>query len=320
MILKGKLKWLKILLPIFLGVFLIYYSFLQVSFSQILSYFKSADLFYVFLGLILMFLSHLSRAYRWVVMLNGIGYKIKLSNSVMALFSAYLVNYIFPRAGELARASIISNYERIPFNKSMGTIISERVADVVMLLLVILIALLSEFDILINFLKSQFSPVKLIVMVSFLLVGLAGGTIYYKKIKKNASNKLVNFLNGLIEGVLSVVTMKAKKTFVFHTFVIWALYVLMFYVTIFSFTELESLSIGAVLVAFIMASFSIAATNGGIGSYPLAIFAAFSLYGISKEPSIAFGWIVWGAQTIMIIILGGLSLLVQPIINRKNNY
>jgi hypothetical protein len=90
----------------------------------------------------------------------------------------------------------------------------------------------------------------------------------------------------------------------------------MFYVTIFSFNELEHLSFGAVLVAFIMASFSIVATNGGIGSYPLAIFAAFSLYGISKEPSIAFGWIVWGAQTLMIVVLGGLSFIIQPIVNR----
>ena len=107
-----------------------------------------------------------------------------------------------------------------------------------------------------------------------------------------------------------------KKVFIFHTLVIWILYVLMFYVTIFSFNELEHLSFGAVLVAFIMASFSIVATNGGIGSYPLAIFAAFSLYGISKEPSIAFGWIVWGAQTLMIVVLGGLSFIIQPIVNR----
>ena len=144
-------KSIKIILPIFLGVFLVYYSSLQVSFKEILIYFKKADLVFVLLGVFLMLLSHLSRAYRWILVLKEIGYNVSFYNSGMAIFSGYLVNYIFPRAGEFVRATAITNYENVPFNKSMGSIISERIADVLMLFIVIVIALFLEYNNLIDF-------------------------------------------------------------------------------------------------------------------------------------------------------------------------
>ena len=111
--------------------------------------------------------------------------------------------------------------------------------------------------------------------------------------------------------------MKKKWAFIFHTLFIWFMYVMMFYVTSFSLEELNGIPFGAVLIGFISASFSIAATNGGIGSYPVAVYAAFSIFAIPEEPSIAFGWIVWTSQTIVLVVLGGLSLLLLPIYNRK---
>ena len=131
--------------------------------------------------------------------------------------------------------------------------------------------------------------------------------------------KIRHFINGLIEGALSVFKMKKKWAFIFHTLFIWAMYVLMFYVTSLAIEDLKGISTGAILVGFISASFSIAATNGGIGSYPLAVFAAFSIFGIAQEPSIAFGWIMWASQTLMIIVFGGLSLIYLPIYNRQKS-
>jgi hypothetical protein len=111
--------------------------------------------------------------------------------------------------------------------------------------------------------------------------------------------------------------MKKKWAFIFHTFFIWGMYVLMFYVTTLSLQELNGIPFGAVLIGFILASFSIAATNGGIGTYPEAIVIAFTLFNLPEDPSRAFGWIMWTSQTAMIIVLGGLSLLYLPIYNRK---
>ncbi|MEL0651926.1 lysylphosphatidylglycerol synthase transmembrane domain-containing protein [Algibacter sp. TI.3.09] len=308
---------LKITLPLLLGVFLVWYSLSKVSISKVIEYAQNADYTYIILGVFLGLLSHLSRSYRWIFMLEPMGYKIKFGNSLMAVFATYLINYTIPRAGEVARASILTNYEGVPFEKGFGTIVAERIADMLVMLGIIAITLFLQFDFIYGFLVEKFNPVKIgIALVVCILLGL----LFLRLIKQSNSKlalKIKNFANGLIEGALSIFKMKKKWAFIFHTLFIWGMYLLMFYVTSFSITELHGISAGAILIGFISASFSIAATNGGIGSYPLAIFAAFSIFGIAEEPSIAFGWIMWASQTLMIILFGGLSLIYLPIYNRK---
>ncbi len=300
-----------------LGVFLVWYSLSKVSLGELLQYAKHADYTFIALGMFLGFLSHLSRAYRWRFQLEPMGYNIKSANSVMAVFATYLINYTVPRAGEVARASIIANYEGAPFEKAFGTIVAERMADMLVMLGIMALTLFLQFDFIYGFLAERFDPAKIAVALA---VGLLLALLAFKLLKKSKSawaKKIRHFVNGLIEGALSIFKMKNKWPFIFHTLFIWAMYVLMFYITSFAIKELHGISIGAVLVGFISASFSIAATNGGIGSYPLAIYAAFSLFSIPEQPSIAFGWIMWASQTLMIIIFGGLSLLYLPIFNRK---
>ncbi len=314
---KTVLKILKIGLPILLGVFLIWYSLQDVPLSTIFKYWKAADKSWIILGVLIGLLSHLSRAYRWLFQLEPLGFKVKFGNSIMAVFATYLINYTIPRAGEVARASILTNYEGVPFEKGFGTIVAERVADLLVMLIIITITLFLEFDFIYSFLIEKFNPVKVIVgLVVLILVGTFF-VFYIKKSTAGIALKIKNFVNGLIEGVLSIFKMKKKWAFIFHTFFIWGMYILMFYVTSLSIPELNNVPFGAVLIGFISASFSIAATNGGIGSYPVAVFAAFSIFGITKDPSYAFGWIMWASQTAMIIILGGFSLLYLPIYNRK---
>ncbi|WP_235833525.1 lysylphosphatidylglycerol synthase transmembrane domain-containing protein [Algibacter lectus] len=296
---------------------MVWYSLSKVSISKIVEYAQNADYTYIILGVFLGLLSHLSRSYRWIFMLEPMGYKIKFGNSVMAVFATYLINYTIPRAGEVARASILTNYEGVPFEKGFGTIVAERIADMLVMLGIIAITLFLQFDFIYSFLAEKFNPVKIGIALA-LCVFL--GLLFLRLIKRSKSKlalKIRNFANGLIEGALSIFKMKKKWAFIFHTLFIWGMYLLMFYVTSFSITELHGISAGAILIGFISASFSIAATNGGIGSYPLAIFAAFSIFGIAEEPSIAFGWIMWASQTLMVIIFGGISLIYLPIYNRK---
>ncbi|WP_166960459.1 lysylphosphatidylglycerol synthase transmembrane domain-containing protein [Yeosuana marina] len=312
-------RTLKIILPLLLGVFLVWYSLSKVSFDELLVYFKKADYKWIFIGVFFGLLSHLSRAYRWRFMLEPLGYKIKLGNSIMAVFSAYLINFTIPRAGEVARASILSNYEQVPFEKGFGTIVSERIADVIVMLAIIAITLFLQFEFIYNFFVSRFNLFKIMTGGLVLLFMAILILVFIKRSNSLIALKVKAFVNGLIEGILSIFKMKKKWAFIFHTLFIWVMYVLMFYVTSFAVEELDSISIGAILIGFISASFSIAATNGGIGSYPLAIYAAFSIFGIAKEPSLAFGWIIWSSQTLLIIIIGGLSLIYLPIYNRQKN-
>ncbi len=298
---------------------MVWYSLSKVSLEDIYGYLKKSDYSWIILGMFLGFLSHLSRAYRWRFQLEPMGYNIKFGNSMMAVFATYLINYTVPRAGEVARASILTNYESVPFEKGFGTIVAERIADMLVMLGIIAITLFLEFDFIYNFLIEKFNPQKIILVLAGLIVLIIFFLSYIKRSNSKIALKIKAFVNGLIEGALSVFKMKKKWAFIFHTLFIWGMYVLMFYVTSIAIEELHGISTGAVLIGFIAASFSIAATNGGIGSYPLAIYAAFQIFGIAEEPSIAFGWIMWASQTLMIIVFGGLSLIYLPIYNRKNS-
>lgn len=314
---KSIKKIFKIGLPLTLGVFLVWYSLSKVSIKELLEYAKHANFTWVALGTFLGLLSHLSRAYRWRFQLEPLGYNIKFNNSVMAVFATYLINYTIPRAGEVARASILTNYENVPFEKGIGTIVAERIADLIIMLSIICITLFIEFDFIYNFLLSKFNAEKIIFILVAGLVIFLVFILFLSQSKHAISLKIKTIFNGLIEGALSIFKMKRKWAYILHTLFIWFMYVSMFYVTSLSINDLNGISIGAILIGFISASFSIAATNGGIGSYPLAIYAAFSIFGINEAPSIAFGWIMWASQTLMLIICGGLSLIYLPIYNRK---
>ena len=298
---------LKVTVPLLLSVVAVWYSFSIIPFDRLVGSFKEANYSWVLLGTFFGLLSHLSRAYRWRFQLEPMGYSIKLGNSIMAVFATYLINYTIPRAGEIARASILTNYEGVPFEKSFGTIVSERIADMVVMLGIITATLFLQYDFIYSKLSETIDPLRLLIAGAIGLAFIFITIVIIKKGQSKIALKIKSFMSGLVEGLLSIFKMKKKWPFIFHTLFIWGMYVLMFYVTTFSVNEISNIPFAAILIGFILASFSIAATNGGIGSYPLAIFAAFSIFNIPEDPSIAFGWIMWTSQTLMIILLGGLS-------------
>ncbi len=308
-------KILKIILPLVLGGLLVWYSISKISIEILIDYFKEANYTWIFLGLFFGVLSHLSRAYRWKFMLDPLGFKPKFTNSVLAVLVGYLVNLAVPRAGEVSRALVLKNYEEIPFEKGFGTIVAERIADLIMMLCIILITLFVQFDFIYELLTKNFNPTKIIIGLAILIIAFYILTSIIKKAKSGFLLKIKTFVSGLIEGVTSIFKMKKKWAFIFHTLFIWAMYVAMFWATIPAIEGLE-VPLGGILIGFIAGGFSIAATNGGIGLYPIAVAGALALFDIPGEPSTAFGWIMWTAQTAMIIVFGGLAFLFLPIYNK----
>ncbi|CAM1339058.1 lysylphosphatidylglycerol synthase transmembrane domain-containing protein [Tenacibaculum aestuarii] len=309
-------KIIKIALPLVLGGFLVWYSLSKVSVATLLQYFKDANYSWIALGLFFGILSHLSRAYRWKFLLEPMGYKPDFGNSTMAVLVAYLVNYAVPRAGEVSRAAVMTNYEDIPFEKGFGTIVAERMADLLMMLSIVAITLFVQFDFIYQLLTKNFDPIKIGILLVGLVLFFVVFTRSVKKAESGIGLKIKNFVVGLVEGVTSIFKMKNKWAFIFHTVFIWVMYVLMFWATIPAIEGLQ-VPLGGVLIGFIAGGFAIAATNGGIGLYPVAVAGALALFGIAEEPATAFGWIMWTAQTAMIIIFGGLAFLFLPIYNRN---
>lgn len=306
---------IKTVLPLALGGFLVWYSLTNVSIDILLQYFKNANYWWISLGLFFGILSHLSRAYRWKFLLEPLGYKPDFLNSTMAVLVAYLVNLTIPRAGEVFRATVMTTYEEIPFEKGFGTIVAERIADLLMMLCILGVTLFVQFDFILKLLTENFSPVKILILFFVLMVGVLIFVRFVKKASYGFGLKIKNFITGLIEGAMSIFKMKHKWPFIIHTVFIWLMYIAMFWATV---PAIENFNIpfGAVLVGFIAGGFSIAATNGGIGLYPVAVAGAFALFGIPEEPANAFGWIMWTGQTAMIIVFGGLSFLALPLYNK----
>lgn len=236
----------------------------------------------------------------------------------MIVLISYFANLGIPRSGEILRATALATYEKVPFEKGFGTIVTERVIDLLMLLFIIMITLVLQTDIILAFLEEK--GINIVGAIGILLVGIVGLFLATYIIRRSRSPfflKVKTFLNGLKDGVLSVFKMKNKWAFIFHTLFIWAAYVGMFWVIKHTVAETTSLTLGQLLVPFVAGSFAISTTNGGIGLYPIAVSAALGIYGISSVSGDAFGWIMWIAQTLMVVIFGTISFIVLPLLNRN---
>ncbi|WP_047417080.1 lysylphosphatidylglycerol synthase transmembrane domain-containing protein [Cellulophaga sp. Hel_I_12] len=319
---KSIKKTLKTILPITLGVFLVWYSYHVTSpedRKQILFYIKEADLFWVGISVLMGILSHVSRAIRWNYLLEPLGYKPKIANNILIILTAYFANLGIPRSGEILRATALSTYEKVPFEKGFGTIVTERVIDLIMLLLVVVIAFFLQTDIILEFFKNRgFNLNSLLLLLGVGVVGSVLTFFLLKKTKHPFINKIKSFLTGLLQGVLSIFKMKHKWAFLAHTFFIWAVYIGMFWVIKYTVPETIALTTSQLLVAFVFGAFAMTATNGGIGLYPIAVSSALAIFGISSTSGDAFGWIMWISQTLMIVVFGAISFLVLPLWNRNN--
>jgi len=311
---------LKLILPLTIGLFFVYLSYNTTSEEErklIYTYIQKADLRFVMLSVFFGVLSHLSRAYRWKFLLSPLGYQPRFINSVLAVLIAYIANLGIPRSGEILRATTLSSYENIPFEKTFGTIVAERLVDLLILLIFVLTALVLQFDIIWSELaEKKISPAQLLLVFTLFAVGYLVVKKLFVRSQHPVVLRIKNFFLGLTEGILSLKTMPNKGVFIGHTLFIWIMYLAMFYVIKWTVPATASLGLSAILPAFVVGGLTISATNGGVGIYPFSVALVLSTFGISNELGLAFGWIMWTSQTLMIILFGSLSFFVLPLVNR----
>ena len=235
----------------------------------------------------------------------------------MAISVGYLLNLTIPRSGELSRAAVLQKYNNIPFDKGFGTIIAERIIDLVFLIAFVLITVALQYNYLIDFLSEQIPITKLIIILGIL--GICGFTGLYFLYTSTWKFFVIlrSKISGLAEGVLSIFKMPQRIPFIVHTFIIWIGFVLTFYFGTKALPQTSEISLGVTMVAFVVGSLAISFTNGGFGAFPLMIAKVLALYGISLTAGTAFGWILWTTQTLLVVVLGGLSFLLLPILNKK---
>lgn len=263
-------------------------------------------------------LSHLLRAERWRMLLVPTGNKVGLTNSFLSLMIGYLVNLAVPRGGEVSRCYNLYKLEKTPVEVSFGTVVVERMVDVVCLLLLIALSFFAEWQKLKKFIDTlNFSSGKGFSISPWMVVVVIGGVIFVAAIfflRKN--KKLLKIIEGFKEGLLAIFKMQNKGLFIAYSLGIWLLYFLMSYLVIKAFPETEDLGFSAVLTLFAVGSIAMAAPlPGGAGSYhTLVPLALVMLYNLPQADAVAFVFIFHGWQTILMILMGVLSLIASYLI------
>lgn len=313
-------KLISIILPLALGVFLVYYAFAKFTKEQIeemVMHFKGADYSYIIIASIFSIISLWARAHRWKYALNYMGYTSSTATNFMAINIGYLMNLTVPRSGEVSRALVLQKYQQIPFDKSFGSIVSERVVDLICLLLCVFTALILQYEVLKDFLL-QYVPVDQLMWLGLLaIVGFALVVVVFMYVTWKPITFVKQKLKGLVEGVNSIFKMPTKVEFLFFTLVIWFGYIATFYFGTLALAETSVLTFPMIMSAFVAGSFAVSFTNGGFGAFPLLLAELLVLYHISTVAGTAFGWILWTTQTAIIVVLGALSFFLLPLYHTR---
>lgn len=324
---------LRIILFFALGLFLFWLVYKDQPLDEISEALKSANYFWIALSLFLSLLSHISRAIRWNLLIEPLGYRPRLINSFFAVMTMYISNMAIPRSGEIARCTVLKRYEKVPVSQSFGTVVTERVVDMLMLGILLLIVLFSQMKTILEFIsnnpevKNNFEAIfnkqnfSILFILFVFFIGLL--ILFRSKINQNTFFlKLKNLFLSFVSGMLTVWKMEKKWTFIFHSIFIWVMYFLMIYVVFQSFEFTKHLSLMTGLTVFVMSSLGMVAPSpGGIGTWHFMAIETLILYGVQRYPDAnAFAFAAHGAMTLFVLLLGLISIVLLPIVNNSRKF
>ena len=289
---------------------------------------NEVNYFWVLVSLLIGLLSHISRTLRWGLMIEPISHKPGFVNTFLAVMVGYLMNMALPRMGEISRCGVLSRYEKISFTKLFGTVVAERLIDVVSLLILLMIVVVIQFGKMLSFIEKNpeisdkiTSVVKSPIIIAGFVILLILAYFFRNTFKETAVFKrLKALLLNFREGFVSIRNIRQKGWFWFHSVFIWFCYYLMLYVIFFAFDFTSDLNPIAGLTTFVLASFGmVAPVQGGIGAYHFMATEGLALYGVPHENGVIFAFVAHTSSTVMIIAVGLFSLLALPFINRRNS-
>ena len=322
----------KYLLLFFVGLGLLWLTFRDQNLGEIFSKLQKADPFWLFVSLVLALGAFLSRAVRWAMLMEPLGYKPRLSNTLYALLIGYFANLAIPRIGEITRCGALANSEKVPFNALIGTVIVERVIDLIMLFVSMLIVAFLEYQMLKNFIYDKIiGPMshKFIFLANpfFWIATIVGSIViliiimrFYKH--SHNENKLITrirlLLHGVASGFKTILRMKNNGWFVFHTILIWVIYFLMTWVCFFCLEATAHLDVKAGMFVLVVGGLGMSApVQGGIGAYHYIVSQGLQLFGISATDGIVYATLVHTSQTLLVVVLGLFAMTMLFLARKK---
>jgi uncharacterized membrane protein YbhN (UPF0104 family) len=332
MIKKRILTVLQFLFFLGLGVFLVWWMARGIDdngWLQIKASLKQAN-YWLFLPVFLMLLlSHYIRALRWKILMEPLGFKPSTFNVFNAVMIGYLANLAFPRLGEVLKCTLLARYEKVRPDKLIGTIVAERAIDLVCLVIAFVITILLQIDIVggyaVSLLEKIFTgddhkiswlKISIILFIVFIIFW-----VMYQVLKRLSHiafvEKIKNVLKGIWSGLNSVRFIKSRRLFFVHTVLIWSLYLLSSRIGFYAMEEVSDLGFKEAFSIMSFGSIGMIATQGGLGAYQFIVQEILMLYGKTQLVGFTFGWILWIAQTAVILFGGLICFILMPLINRK---
>jgi uncharacterized protein (TIRG00374 family) len=330
---KKMLGLLQYLLFFGLAIFLVWWSLGKIEhhdWLEIRGAWGRAD-FWLLIPVILVLLgAHLSRAARWRILMEPMGYYPSLLNTFFAVLISYIVNLFVPRLGEVIKCTILTRYEHIPTDRLVGTVVAERAFDLVCLAILFALTFVTQLDVIGNYglsiLRKIFHTgagtgatiINWTLTIIIILAIIAALRMIFSRLGHiRVIAKVKEVVRNIWYGLGTIRHLKHKGWFIFHTVLIWVLYLAAIRVGMAAMKETDQFGIKESLSVLCMGSVGMIAAPGGIGAYPFAVQKTMMLYGMSMNMGKAFGWLLWLVQFFMVIFFGALSLLLLPLLNRK---
>ncbi len=314
-----------------LGVFLVWWAIRDLSAddkSQIRQAMKNARYWLIIPVFVILLLSHFLRAARWKLLIESMGYRPRTANTVFAVLIGYLTNLAVPRLGEVLKCTVLARYEKVPVDKLIGTIILERIIDAICLLIVFGITLGIQPDLYGKLLNTFFptgeekeKPTSSFllpgIIIAMVLIVIAAWMIIKKKRLADVVAAIRKIATRVWQGVSAIQHLKRRRLFLVLTVMIWSLYLAGGYIGLFALQETSQYGIREAFTILSAGSIGMIVTPGGIGAYAFLLQKTMHLYGLPLGIGLAFGWLLWLAQTAVILVGGFISFLAIPWYNKK---
>ncbi len=326
--LKKTARWL---VPLIIAAAILIYMYHDFDFRtvwQILT--EETNVWWLFVSLIPILVSHILRGVRWLLTLEPIGYRPRTINSILSIYVAYASNIVIPRVGEISRCGVLAKYDGIPFSKSLGTLVAERIVDFIIAFSFCSIMLIFQFDKLYAFFDKTGTGEGGVVQIFknpwfYVVLALIAGVIILSwrlihRSKNKTAGSVARTLDNFVEGFVSLKNVKRLWLFVLYTVLIWLCYYLEFHLCFycFPFTETLGPAAGAVIFAAISVAIIIPTPNGA-GPWHFVVITLLGMYGVLEAQAGSFALIVHTFQTVFVLLFGLTAWILLQIINRKTS-
>ena len=328
---KTYLTWLQYGLFLGAGIFLIYWQLKSMNAGQraeFLEALQQANYYYLLPIVLMGLISHYIRALRWKLLMEPLDFYPKTKNVFSAVMVGYLANSAVPRLGEVLKCTILAKYEKLKVDKLLGTILVERTIDLICFIIFVILTIISQFNILTQFLNEQFNLLntannssaifKMIVVIVIILVLIFLLRLLFTNFPDAGITRWIrSFITGVSQGFLTVLRLKKKRQFFLLTIFMWALYLIQIYIAFFALDKMRGLGMGAACSVLTLVTLAIIITPGGIGTFPIFVMQVLLMYGVTKATGQAFGWMMWGVTTAVVVVTGLICLVLLPYFNMQ---